>query len=308
MNEKEEMTMQRTMQRPAEASGMFTIGGDLKVYRLGFGAMRLTGEGIWGPPANKQEAIAVLHRALELGINLIDTADSYGPEVSESLIAEALYPYPKDLVIATKGGLLRTGPNQWPADGRPEHLRQALEGSLRRLRLDRIDIYQFHRPDPKVPFEDSVGELAKLRQEGKIRHVGLSNVTIEQLARAQKIVPIVTVQNHYNLAMRQSEHMTVAESEAMIDLCARQGIGFIPWSPLAFGELARSGGALDQIAQRHNAKPGQVALAWLLKRSSTMLPIPGTSRVKHLDEDMVGATIKLSQEEFDAIDQISKEL
>jgi len=226
--------------------------------------------------------------------------------VAESLIAEALYPYPKDLVIATKGGLLRTGPNQWPADGRPQHLREALEGSLRRLRLDRIDIYQFHRPDPRVPFEDSVGELAKLRQEGKIHHVGLSNVTIEQLARAQKIVPIVTVQNHYNLAMRQSEHMTVADSEAMIDLCARQGIGFIPWSPLAFGELARSGGPLDQIAQRHNAQPGQVALAWLLKRSSTMLPIPGTSTVKHLEEDMVGATIRLSQEEYDAIDRASK--
>jgi aryl-alcohol dehydrogenase-like predicted oxidoreductase len=298
--------MQHTTQRPAIESGTFTIGGDLKVYRLGFGTMRLTGPGIWGPPADRQEAIAVLHHALDLGVNLLDTADSYGPEVAESLIAEALYPYPKDLVIATKGGLLRTGPNQWPQDGRPEHLRQALEGSLRRLRLDRIDLYQFHRPDPKVPFEDSVGELAKLRQEGKIRHVGLSNVTLDQLARAQKLVPIVTVQNHYNLAMRQSEHMTVAESEAMIDLCARQGLGFIPWSPLAFGELARSGGALDQIARRHNAQPGQVALAWLLKRSSTMLPIPGTSRVKHLDEDMVGATIKLGQEEFDAIDQISK--
>jgi len=283
-----------------------TIGGDLTVYRLGFGTMRLTGPDIWGPPADRQEALAVLHHALDLGVTLLDTADSYGPEVAESFIAEALYPYPKDLVIATKGGLLRTGPNQWPQDGRPEHLRQALEGSLRRLRLDRIDIYQFHRPDPKVPFEDSVGELAKLRREGKIRHVGLSNVTLDQLARAQKIVPIVTVQNHYNLAMRQSEHMTVADSEAMIDLCARQGIGFIPWSPLAFGELARSGGALDQIAKRHNAKPGQIALAWLLKRSSTMLPIPGTSRVKHLDEDMVGATVGLSQEEFDAIDRASK--
>ena len=298
--------MQHTTQRPAIESGTLTIGGDLKVSRLGFGTMRLTGPGIWGPPADRQEALDVLHHALDLGVNLLDTADSYGPEVAESLIAESLYPYPKDLVIATKGGLLRTGPNQWPQDGRPEHLRQALEGSLRRLRLERIDLYQFHRPDPKVPFEDSVGELAKMKQEGKIRHVGLSNVTIEQLARAQKIVPIVTVQNHYNLAMRQSEHMTVAESEAMIDLCARQGIGFIPWSPLAFGELARSGGALDQIARRHNAQPGQVALAWLLKRSSTMLPITGTSKVKHLDEDMIGATIKLSQEEFDAIDQISK--
>src|SRR6266568_7155577 len=237
MRKKEETIMQQTTQRPAEASGIFTIGGDLKVYRLGFGAMRITGEGIWGPPPNKHEAIAVLRRALELGINLIDTADSYGPEVSELLIAEALYPYPKDLVIATKGGLLRTGPNQWPQDGRPEHLREALEGSLRRLRLDHIDLYQFHRPDPKVPFEDSVGVLAKMREEGKIRHVGLSNVTIDQLAQAQKIVPIVTVQNHYNLAMRESEQMTEASSEAMIDLCERQGIGFIPWSPLAPREV-----------------------------------------------------------------------
>jgi len=298
--------MQHTTQRPAIASGTFTIGGDLTVYRLGFGTMRLTGPGIWGPPADKQEAIAVLHRALELGVNLFDTADSYGPEVAESLIAEALYPYPKGLVIATKGGLLRTGPNQWPQDGRPEHLREALEGSLRRLRLERIDIYQFHRPDPKVPFEDSVGALAKMKEEGKIRHIGLSNVTIDQLARAQKIVPIVTVQNHYNLAMRASEHMTVAESEEMIDLCARQGIGFIPWSPLAFGELARSGSAIDQIAKLHNAQPSQIALAWLLKRSSSMLPIPGTSTVKHLEENVVGATIKLSQEEFDTIDQASK--
>jgi pyridoxine 4-dehydrogenase len=302
---KGEHTMQLLAQQPATESGTFTISGDQTVYRLGFGAMRLTGPGIWGPPADKQEAIAVLRRALELGINLIDTADSYGPEVSESLIAEALYPYPKDLVIATKGGLLRTGPNQWPQDGHPAHLRKALEGSLRRLRLDSIDLYQFHRPDPNVPFEDSVGALAKLREEGKIRHVGLSNVTIEQLAQAQQIVPIVTVQNHYNLAMRQSEHMTVAESEEMIDLCARQGIGFIPWSPLSFGELARSGGELDRIAKRHNAQPGQIALAWLLKRSTTMLPIPGTSRVKHLEEDMVGAMIKLSQEEFDTLDRES---
>ena len=299
--------MQHTTQRPAEASGTLTIGGDLKVYRLGFGAMRLTGEGIWGPPANKQEAIAVLHRALELGINLIDTADSYGPEVSELLIAEALYPYPKDLVIATKGGLLRTGPGQWPPDGRPEHLREALEGSLRRLRLERIDIYQFHRPDPRVPFEDSVGELAKMRAEGKIRHVGLSNITIEQLAQAQKIVPIVTVQNHYNLASRESERMSAQQSEEMIDICERQGIGFIPWNPLAAGELARPGGPLDQIAKRHNAKPSQIALAWLLKRSSTMLPIPGTSSVKHLEENAMGATIRLTQEEFEAIDRSSKQ-
>jgi len=299
--------MQHTTQRPAEASGTLIIGGDLKVYRLGFGAMRLTGEGIWGPPANKQEAIAVLHRTLELGINLIDTADSYGPEVSELLIAEALYPYPKDLVIATKGGLLRPGPGQWLPDGRPEHLREALEGSLRRLRLERIDIYQFHRPDPRVPFEDSVGELAKMRADGKIRHVGLSNITIEQLAQAQKIVPIVTVQNHYNLTSRESERMSAQQSEEMIDICERQGIGFIPWNPLAAGELARPGGPLDQIAKRHNAKPSQIALAWLLKRSSTMLPIPGTSSVKHLEENVMGATIRLTQEEFEAIDRSSKQ-
>ena len=305
--------MQSTTRRPAEASGMFTIGGDLKVYRLGFGSMRLTGEGIWGPPANKQEAIAVLRRALELGINLIDTSDAYGPEVSENLIAEALYPYPKDLVIATKGGILTTGPNQSSQDGRPEHLREALEGSLRRLRLDHIDIYQFHHPDPKVPFEVSVGEFAKMREEGKIRHVGLSNVTIDQLARAQKIVPIVTVQNHYNLADRESGYITSAESEEMIDLCARQGIGFIPWSPLAIVLGANAfvtilqGGPLDQIARRHNAKPSQIALAWLLQRSSTMLPIPGTSSVKHLEENVMGATIKLTQEEFDAIDRSSKQ-
>jgi pyridoxine 4-dehydrogenase len=298
--------MQNTIKRPAEASGVFSIGGDLKVYRIGFGAMRITGEGIWGPPANKQEAIAVLRRALELGINLIDTADSYGPEVSESLIAEALYPYPAGLVIATKGGLLRTGPGQWPADGRPQHLREALEGSLRRLRLDHIDVYQFHRPDPKVPFEDSVGEIAKMRAEGKIRHVGLSNVTLEELERAQKIVPIVTVQNHYNLAQRQSERMTVQQSEEMVDVCERQGIGFIPWNPLSTGEHANQGGPLDQIARRHNAQPGQIALAWLLQRSSTMLPIPGTSSVKHLEENTMAATIKLTQEEFEAIDRSSK--
>ena len=280
-----------THDRPATASGTFTIGNDLQVYRLGFGSMRLTGKGIWGPPEDKQECLAVLRRTLELGINLIDTADSYGPEVSESLIAEALYPYPPDLVIATKGGLLRPGPDQWVPDGRPAHLREALEGSLRRLRLERIDVYQFHRPDPQVPFEDSVGELAKMKSEGKIRHVGLSNVTTNELARAQKIVPIVSVQNHYNMAQRKSERMDVEESEAMVDLCERQGIGFIPWSPLAFGNLARTGGALDQIARKYDVAPAQVALAWLLKRSRSMLPIPGTSHVKHLEENTVGARL-----------------
>ena len=297
--------MQHTTQRPAEASGTLTIGGDLKVYRMGFGAMRLTGEGIWGQPADKQEAIAVLKRALELGINLIDTADSYGPEVSEELISEALYPYPQDLVIATKGGLLRTGPGQWPMDGRPQHLREALEGSLKRLRLDRIDIYQFHRPDPNVPFEDSVGEIARMQQEGKIRHVGLSNITVEELGRAQKIVPIVTVQNHYNLSRRQSERMTFQQSEEMIDICEQQGIGFIPWSPLE--KISQASDELKQIASQHNATPSQIALAWLLQRSSTMLPIPGTSTVKHLEENVLGATIKLTQEEFDVIDRSSRQ-
>ncbi len=297
--------MQHTTERPAEASGTLTLGGDLKVYRLGFGAMRLTGEGIWGPPADKQEALAVLKRSLELGINLIDTADSYGPEVSEELIAEALYPYPQDLVIATKGGLLRTGPGQWPLDGRPEHLREALEGSLKRLRLDRIDIYQFHRPDPKVPFEESVGEVARMREEGKIRHVGLSNITVEELGRAQKIVPIITVQNHYNLSKRQSERMNGQQSEEMIDICAQQGIGFIPWSPLE--NISQASDELKQIAKQHNAQPSQIALAWLLQRSRTMLPIPGTSTVKHLEENVQGAILKLTQEEFDTIDQSSKQ-
>jgi pyridoxine 4-dehydrogenase len=295
--------MQGIQQRPAEASGRFTIDGDLQVYRLGFGAMRITGPGIWGPPPDKQEALAALRRALELGINLIDTADSYGPEVSESLIAEALYPYPRDLIIATKGGLLRPGPNQWVPDGRPEHLREALEGSLRRLRLDRIDVYQFHRPDPNVPFEESVGALAEMRQQGKIRHVGLSNVTIDELARAQRIVPIVTVQNHYNLANRQSERMSIEDSERMIDICASQSIGFIPWSPLTAGQLARPGGVLDDIAKRHNATPSQVALAWLLRRSPTMLPIPGTSSVAHLEENVLGATIQLTDDEFATVDR-----
>jgi len=293
--------MTTMQQKPAQASGMFLLGGDLAVYRLGFGAMRLTGPGIWGPPADKTEARAVLKRALDLGINLIDTADSYGPEVSESLIAEALYPYPQDLVIATKGGLLRPGPDEWQPDGRPEHLRQALEGSLRRLRLDRIDVYQFHRPDLKVPFEASVGALAELRREGKLRHVGLSNVTLDELARAEQIVPIVSVQNHYNLAHPAAERMSVQDSEAMIDRCAQQGIGFIPWSPLTAGTLARQGGPLEQIAQRHHAHPSQIALAWLLERSKTMLPIPGTASVQHLEENVQGATIKLTQEEYNAM-------
>ncbi len=299
------MAMQITRNRPAEASGKLTLGGDLTVYRLGFGTMRLTGPDIWGPPANRQEVLAVLHRALELGINLIDTADSYGPEVSESFIAEALYPYPRDLVIATKGGLVRPGPGQWVPDGRPEHLRAALEGSLRRLRLDRVAVYQFHRPDPKVPFEESVGAIAQMQREGKILHVGLSNVTIDQLARAQRIVPIVSVQNHYSLVSRQGEGMTVEESERMIDVCTRQGIAFIPWAPLTAGALTNLGGPLDGVARQHHATPSQIALAWLLRRSPTMLPIPGTASVQHLEENVLGATVQLTDAEFDTITRTS---
>lgn len=298
--------MQQLQQRPAEASGMFSLGGDLNVYRLGFGAMRITGNGIWGPPAHHDEAIAVLRRAPELGINLIDTADAYGPEVSENLIAEALYPYPEGLVIATKGGLTRGGPNQWSPDGRPEYLRAALEGSLKRLRLDRIDVYQFHRPDPKVPFEESVGALAQLQKEGKIRHVGLSNVTIDQVERARKITPIVTVQNHYNLANRASQGMDEAESERMIDHCAQHGIGFIPWAPLTAGKLAQPGGVLDAVAKRLQATPGQVALAWLLQRSGSMLPIPGTGSVAHLEDNTRAALLRLSPEDYAEIDRMSR--
>lgn len=282
----------------AAASGTFELGGDLPVYRLGFGAMRITGKGIWGEPADRAECIAVLRRCLELGVNLIDTADAYGPNVSEELIAEALYPYPAGLVIATKGGLVRGGPDQWSPDGRPEHLRQAVEGSLRRLRVDRIDLYQFHRPDPKVPFEESVGTFAELQKEGKVQHVGLSNVTIEQLGTAQGIVPIVSVQNRYNLTDR--------EHEDVLDACERDGIGFIPWFPLATGDLAKPGSRLDQIARAHHAAPAQIALAWLLKRSPVMLPIPGTSSVAHLEENMAAARIELSDDEFNEIDGLAK--
>jgi pyridoxine 4-dehydrogenase len=304
LRERERFLMEKRNERFVAASGTFAIGGDLLVARLGFGAMRLTGDGVWGPPADREAAIAVLKRTQDLGITLIDTAESYGPEVSESLIAEVLYPYPKDLVLATKGGLLRPGPNQFLPDGHPLHLRKALEGSLRRLRVDQIDVYQLHYPDPNVPFEDSVGELAKMKAEGKIRHIGLSNVTIDQLMLAQKIVPIATVQNHYNLEKPQSVGMDVQQSEAMIDLCTRQGIGFIPWHPQWVGDLARSGSVLDQIVKHHQTTPGQIALAWLLHRSPTILPIPGTSSVKHLEENVASAKISLSQNEFQEIDRL----
>jgi len=267
--------------------------GDLRVRRLGFGAMRLTGEGVWGPPADREAALAVLRRAVDLGINLIDTADSYGPAVSEELIAEALHPYPEDLVIATKGGLTRTGPGEWPRDGRPEHLREACEGSLRRLKLDRIDLYQLHAPDSKVPYEDSVGALKELRDEGKIRHVGVSNVSVAQLRLARKIVPVVSVQNRFNLEDRGSNDV--------LEECESEGLGFIPWFPLSRGALAESGSAAAEIAKRHEATPAQIAIAWLLQHSPAILPIPGTASIDHLEENVAAARLRLSAEEMGAL-------
>ena len=272
----------------------FSIGGDLEVRRLGFGAMRITGDGIWGPPDDPEGAKRLLRRVVELGVNLIDTADSYGPEVSENLIAEALHPYPDGLVIATKGGLRRTGPGQWPRDGRPERLKECCEASLRRLRLERIDLYQLHSPDPQVPLEDSVGALKELQEEGKIRHVGVSNVSVEELERARAVVDVVTVQNRYNLTERHSE--------SVLEACERGGLGFIPWFPLAIGELARPGGPLDDLARRHDAAPGQLALAWLLARSPVMLPIPGTASVEHLEENVAAQSIELDTEEVERLE------
>jgi pyridoxine 4-dehydrogenase len=276
--------------------GTFLLGGDLPVRRLGFGAMRITGRGIWGDPADREAAKAVLRRAVELGITLIDTADSYGPNVSEELIAEALHPYPDEVVIATKGGLLRTGPGQWPTDGRPEHLNEACEGSLRRLRVDRIDLYQLHRPDPAVPYEDSVGALAELREQGKIRHVGVSNVSVDQLATAASIVPVVSVQNRYNLADRASEDVLQA--------CEREGVAFLPWFPLATGDLAKPGSPLDEVASRLGVPPSHVALAWLLRHSPVNLPIPGTSSVDHLEENVAAAGLQLSPDDVEALDRL----
>jgi pyridoxine 4-dehydrogenase len=276
----------------------FTIGGDLVVNRLGFGAMRITGAGIWGPPDDPEEARRLLRRVVELGINLIDTADSYGPEVSENLIAEALHPYPDGLVIATKGGLRRTGPGQWPRDARPERLKEACEASLRRLKLDRIDLYQLHSPDNKVPLEDSIGALKKLQDEGKIRHIGISNVSVDELQEARGIVEVVTVQNRYNLEDRRSEDV--------LDVCEEAGIGFIPWFPLSMGRLAEPGGPLDRIAREHDASPAQIALAWLLARSPVMLPIPGTSSVEHFEENVEAAEIELSAEEVAEIGSASE--
>lgn len=276
--------------RPAAASGTFAIGGDLPVHRLGFGAMRITGPGIWGEPADHDEAIAVLKAAVERGVTIIDTADSYGPEVSERLIAEALHPYPADLVIATKAGLVRPGPNKWEPDGRPEHLRASVERSLQLLRLERIDLLQLHRPDPKVPFADQIGTLVELQREGKIRHIGLSNVTVEQIDAARRMAAIVSVQNLYNLSDRSSEDV--------VGYCTRENIAFIPWFPLATGDLAKPGGALARVAQRHNALPAQVALAWLLAKSPVILPIPGTSKVTHLRENLEAARLRLSESDL----------
>jgi pyridoxine 4-dehydrogenase len=272
----------------AASSGTISLGGELTVNRLGYGAMRITGEGVWGPPKDPAAAIAVLRRAVELGINFIDTADSYGPYISEELIAEALAPYPKDLVIATKGGWNRPGPNQWTHDATPAHLRQAVEGSLKRLRLDRIDVYQLHVPDPVVPLQASIEALCNMQSEGKIRFVALSNVTVEHIERARKIVPIVSVQNRYSFADREWDNV--------VDYCERNGIAFIPWFPLGAGTVA--GRLLERIAKGRRMKPIQVALAWLLKRSPMMLPIPGTSSIAHLEENVQTASLQLTEEEF----------
>lgn len=279
----------------ADAAGTIELGGDLQVNRMGFGAMQITGKGIWGEPADPDACKAVLRRAIELGVNFIDTADAYGPEVSERLIAETLYPYPDGLVIATKGGLERTGPGQWPQNGRPTHLRAALELSLRRLRLDCIDLYQFHRPDPEVPIEESVGALADMQREGKIRHIGVSNFDVQQLETVKDIAPIISVQNRYNLTDRSSEEV--------VQYCQERTMAFIPWAPLASGPLTQPGGALDQVAARHKATQGQVALAWLLQHSPAMLVIPGTSKVAHLEENVAAAGIKLDAEDMATLEQ-----
>lgn len=276
----------------AEASGTFTFGGDLTVNRLGFGAMRIVGQGVWGPPADRDECVRVLRRAVELGVNFIDTADSYGPYISEEIIREALYPY-DGLVIATKAGFLRTGPDVWVEMGYPAYLRQECEMSLRRLGVDTIDLFQLHRIDPKWPLSEQLGELVKLKQEGKIRHIGLSEINVDELKQALQITEIVSVQNMYNLSVRKAE--------PLVDFATEQGVGFIPWFPLAAGPLAAPDGPLQRIADEHHASPSQLALAWLLKRSPVMLPIPGTSKVKHLEENVAAAEITLSDDEFETL-------
>jgi pyridoxine 4-dehydrogenase len=277
-------------QPTAAAAGTIDVGGDLTVNRMGFGAMRITGPGIWGDPPSRDQAIATLRRVVELGINFIDTADSYGPEVSETLIAEALHPYPDDLVIATKGGLIRPGPNRWEADGRPEHLREVCEGSLRRLRLEQIPLYQFHRPDPAVPLADSIGTIAELKNEGKIRHVGISNVSESQLREAQQIVPIVSVQNRYNAADRRSE--------SLIDLCEQEQLVFLPWAPV---QESDKNPAVVAAARQHGVTRHQVVLAWMLAMSPQILPIPGTGSIGHAEENIAAASVELTPDEVEAI-------
>jgi pyridoxine 4-dehydrogenase len=278
-----------------ESAGTFALGGDLTVNRLGYGAMRITGEGIWGEPKDRNEALRVLRRAVELGVNFIDTADSYGPEVSENLIAEALHPYPKDLIIATKGGFTRSGPNKWAEDGRPEYLRQCVEMSLRRLKVERIDLYQLHRIDPKVPVEESLGALKEFQKAGKILHIGLSEVSTKEIEQAGKTVKVVSVQNQYNLSDRKHEKV--------LQFCEQQKIAFIPWFPVAAGKLAKPGGVLDQAAKKHGVTVAQLSLAWLLYHSPVILPIPGTSSVKHLEENVGSAEVHLSVEEWQAIEK-----
>jgi pyridoxine 4-dehydrogenase len=275
----------------AAQAGTVSLGNELSVHRLGFGAMRLTGPGIWGPPKDRAAALAVLRRAVELGVNFIDTADSYGPNVSEELIAEALFPYPSDLVVATKGGWERPGPNQWTHNATPDHLRKAVEGSLKRLRVDRIDVYQLHAPDNVVPFDVSIGTLAELKREGKIRMVALSNVNREYIEQARRIVPIASVQNRYSFADREWDYV--------VDYCERNGIAFIPWFPLGAGRVA--GEVLDQVAKAHNAGATQIALAWLLKRSPVMLPIPGTSSLEHLEQNVAAASLRLTDQEYEEL-------
>jgi aryl-alcohol dehydrogenase-like predicted oxidoreductase len=281
----------------AAPSGTFDIGSDLPVVRLGYGTMQLTGPGVWGPPKDHDEAIAVLRRSVELGVTLFDTADSYGPYVAEDLLREALHPYPDDVVLATKAGLLRVGPGQWPMCGRPEYLRQECEMSLRRLGVDRIDLYQLHRIDPTVPADDQIGLFADLQREGKIRHIGLSEVSVAELRAAQDIATITTVQNRYNVGDRASEDL--------LDVCTAENIGFIPWFPIATGKLAKEGGPLESLTESTGATPAQLALAWLLQKSPVMLPIPGTSSVAHLEDNVGAATVTLTADQMTALDAVA---
>jgi aryl-alcohol dehydrogenase-like predicted oxidoreductase len=288
--------MPATEQLTDSSAGTLRLGDDIEVRRLGYGAMRITGPGVWGPPEDPDEARAVLRRVAELGVNLIDTADSYGPHVSEALIAEVLHPY-EGMTVATKGGLERTGPGRWPRNGHPDHLREACEGSLRRLRVDRIDLYQLHSPDDEVPYEESVGAMKQLQDEGKVRHVGISNVSVAQLEQARAIVDVVSVQNRFNLADRHSEDV--------LERCEELGICFFPWFPLAAGDLAEPSGPAAEIAEAHGASAGQIALAWLLRRSPVVVPIPGTSSVRHLEENVAAASIELSDGEFERLSEAS---